>query len=198
MAKQHSLSGGRFTQGPDSARLAQEAAKHWVRHSRLCGVAIGIEGDIQVGTQALAAGASRMAPHSNAQVAMLGLQCASFAADGCQMLGAAMQALWRSSSRLAAPPAWHKSATQWLPVTGTVCMAAAATAGRAALHLLLQTQQQASELLLLRLCLYPKRTLTGPGDCFVVEQQGLVDIGSHILAAAFVPGSAGVLALMHT
>ena len=114
------------------------------------------------------------------------------------MPGAAMQAFWRSSSRLAAASAWHKSARQWLPVTGTVCMAAAATAGRAALHLLLQTQQRASELLLLRLCLCPNRTLTGPGDCFVVEQLGLVNVGSHILAAAFVPGSAGVLALMHT
>ena len=127
-----------------------------------------------------------------------GLQCACCAADGCQLLGAAMQALWRSSSRLAAPLPWHKSARQRLPVTGTVCMAAAATAGRAALHLLLQTQHQASELLLLRLCLYPSRTLAGPGDCFVVEQLGLVDVGSHILTAAFVPGSAGVLALMHT
>ncbi len=113
------------------------------------------------------------------------------------MLGAAMQAFWRSSSRLAAKPAWHKSARQWLPVTGTVCMAVAATAGRAALHLLLQTQQRASELLLLKLCLYPDRTLSGPGDCFVVEQLGLVDVGSQILAAAFVPGSAGVLASTH-
>ena len=108
------------------------------------------------------------------------------------MLGAGMQAFWRSSSRLTATPALHKSARQWLPVTGTVCLAAAATAGGAALHLLLQTQQQASKLLLLRLCLHPNRTLTGPGDCFVVEQLGLVDVGSHILAAAFVPGSAGV------
>ena len=51
MAAHGSLSEGRFTEGQDSASLAQEAAKHWVRHSKLCGIAIGIEGDIQVGSQ---------------------------------------------------------------------------------------------------------------------------------------------------